>query len=68
MIHVDSYTYLCRPAIKNECPLPKKKDMNMAKIACFLSLLMGLRLHNTCNQGNKYMEMCRTILCINICN
>ena len=34
--------------------------MNMAK--------MGLRLHKTCNQGNKYMEMCGTILCINICN
>ena len=40
----------------------------MAKIACFLALLKGLRLHNTCNQGNKYMEMCRTISCINICN
>ena len=39
----------------------------MAKIACFLALLLlkGLRSHNTCNQGNKYMEMCRTI---NICN
>ena len=40
----------------------------MAKIACFLALLKGLRSHNTCNRGNKYMEMCRTILCINICN
>ena len=40
----------------------------MAEIACFLSLLMALRSHNTCNQGNKYMEMYRTILCINICN
>ena len=40
----------------------------MAEIACFLALLMGLRLHKTCNQGNKYMEMCRTIVCINICN
>ena len=38
------------------------------EIACFLALLMGLRLHKKCNQGNKYMEMCRTILCINICN
>ena len=26
----------------------------MAKFACFLSLLMGLRSQNTCNQGNKY--------------
>ena len=42
--------------------------MNMAEIACILALLMGLRLHKTCNQGNKYMEMCRTILCINIRN
>ena len=40
----------------------------MAEIACFPALLMGLRSHKTCNQGNKYMEMCRTILCINICN
>ena len=46
----------------------KNTDMNMAKIACFLALLKGLRSHNTCNQGNKYMEMCRTILCINISN
>ena len=46
----------------------KNTDMNMTKIACFLALLMGLRSHKTCNQGNKYMEMCRTILCINICN
>ena len=38
----------------------------MAEIVCFLSLLMGLRSHNTCNQGNKYMEIYRTILCINI--
>ena len=40
----------------------------MTEIECFLALLMGLRSHKTCNQGNKYMEMCRTILCINICN
>ena len=40
----------------------------MAEIACFLALLMGLRSHKTRNQGNKDMEMCRTILCINICN
>ena len=40
--------------------LPKNTDMNMAEIACFLALLMGLRSHETCNQGNK--------LCINICN
>ena len=42
----------------------------MVEIACFLSLLMGLRSHNTCNQGNKYMEICRTLplLCINIGN
>ena len=40
----------------------------MAEVACFPALLMGLRLHRTCNQGNKYMVMCRTILCINICN
>ena len=46
----------------------KNTDMNMAEIACFLALLMGLRLHKTCNQVNKYMLMCRTILCINICN
>ena len=42
--------------------------MNMAEIACFLALLMGLRLHKTCTQGKKYMEICRTISCINICN
>ena len=41
--------------------------MNMAEIACFLALLMGLSSHKTSDQGNKYMEMCRTILCINIC-
>ena len=46
----------------------KHTDMNMAEIACFLALLMRLRSHKTCNQGNKYLEMCRTILCINICN
>ena len=40
----------------------------MAEIACYLVLLMGLRSHKACNQGNKYMLMCRTILCINICN
>ena len=40
----------------------------MAEIACFLALLMGQRSHKTCNQGNKYMVMCRTIVCINICN
>ena len=44
----------------------------MAEAACFLSVLMGLRSHNinrpTCNQGNKYMEICRTILCISVCN
>ena len=41
----------------------------MAKIACFLSLLMGLRLHSTCNQGNKYIECaeqyCALIYAIN---
>ena len=37
----------------------------MAEITCFLALLMGLRSHKTCNQGNKYRKMCRTILCIN---
>ena len=40
----------------------------MAENACFPSLLMDLRSYNTCNQGNKYMEICRTILCINITN
>ena len=40
----------------------------MIEIACFLALLMGLGSHKICNQGNKYMEKCRTILCINICN
>ena len=40
----------------------------MAVIAFVLALLMGLRSHDTCNQGNKYMEMCTTILCINIYN
>ena len=40
----------------------------MPEIACFLALVMGLRSHKTRNQANKYMEMCRTILCINICN
>ena len=35
----------------------------MAESACYLSLLMNLRSHNTCtcNQGNKYMEICKTI-------
>ena len=47
---------------------PKNTDMNMAEIACFLALLMGLKSHKTCNQGNKYIEMCRTKLGINICN
>ena len=42
--------------------------MNMAENACFLLLLMDLRWYNTCNQGNKYMEIYRTILWINICN
>ena len=27
--------------------LRRDTDMNMAKIACFLALLVGLRLHNT---------------------
>ena len=40
----------------------------MAEIAYFLALLIGLRLHKTCSQGNKHMEMWRTIFCINICN
>ena len=40
----------------------KNTDMNISEIACFLALLMGLRSHETCNQENKYMEMC-----INIC-
>ena len=40
----------------------------MAEIACFLSLLMGLRSHNTCNQRTKYMVIYRTILCSNIRN
>ena len=40
----------------------------MVKIVCFLALLMRLGSHETCNQENKYVEMCRTILCINICN
>ena len=40
----------------------------MAEIACLLALLNGLKSHKTCNQGNKYMEMCRTILCINTSN
>ena len=31
----------------------------MAESAWFLLLLMGLRSHNTCNQGNKYMEIYR---------
>ena len=46
----------------------KNTDMNMTEIACLLALLMGLRSHKTCNQGNKYMVMCRTILYINISN
>ena len=29
----------------------------MAKIACFLSLLIALKLHNTCNHINKYKEI-----------
>ena len=37
----------------------------MAENTCFLSLSIGLRLHNTGNQGNIYMEICKTILCIN---
>ena len=32
----------------------KNTDMNKIKIACFVSLLMKLRSHDTCNQGNKY--------------
>ena len=40
--------------------------MNKADTAHFLSLLMDLRSHNTCNQGNKlskYVEhYCRTLL------
>ena len=62
----DSYAYFSRPPIKIN--VPKNTDMNMAENAYFLSLLMGLRSHNTCNQGNKYMEICRTILCTNIWN
>ena len=27
----------------------------MAEIACLLALLMALRLHKTCSQGNKYI-------------
>ena len=38
----------------------------MAEITYFLLLLMALRSHNTCNQGNKCMEIYGTILCINM--
>ena len=34
---------------------PKNTDMNMAKMACFLSLLMDLRLHNTCVTKEIYI-------------
>ena len=41
----------------------------MVEITCFLSLLMGLRTHNSCNQGNKYMkyakQYCALIYAIN---
>ena len=44
----------------------------MVEIARFLSLLMGLKSHNTCNQGNKYMECaeqyCALIYAINSTN
>ena len=43
--------------------------MNMAEIACFLSLLLGVRSHNTCNQENEYMkyieQYCALIYAIN---
>ena len=33
----------------------------------FPIIINDLGLHNTSNQGNIYIETCRTILCINIC-
>ena len=30
----------------------------MAAIACFLSLLIGLRSHSTCHQGNMQNNIC----------
>ena len=44
---------------------PKNTDTNLDKIASFLSLLMELRLHNTCNQGNKYKQHCVLIYAMN---
>ena len=34
----------------------------------FSGIINGTEIPETCNQGNKYMEMCSTILFINICN
>ena len=36
----------------------------MDEIPRFLSLLIGLRSYNQCHQGNKCMEIYRTMLCI----
>ena len=74
LIHcVHSHTYLADHPSKIN--VLKNTDMNIPENACFLSLLMDLRWYytlniivfSTCKQGNKYMEICRTILCINMC-
>ena len=65
---VDAASQEVKQTTHQKLTLKKNTDMNIAEIACFLALLMGLKSHKTCNQGNKCMVMCRTILCINICN
>ena len=45
------------------------KPTHLRRESCLpLYILCVELLHVTYNQGNKYMETCRTILCINICN
>ena len=40
----------------------------MVKNNHFPSLLIDQLSHTTCNKENKHIEICRTILCINICH
>ena len=63
-----AYLHIFKQTTHQKLMFQKTTDMNKAEIACFLALLMGLKSHKTCNQGNKYMVMCKTIVCINICN
>ena len=61
-------TLICRQTIHENFISPKYTGKNNNLNACFLILLKDVKLHNTCNLRHNDMEICRTTLCINICN